>query len=91
MLPISIAELSAAGISFDSFESYIYQGFLPRIYDQQQRPTQAYSNYYQTYIERDVWQLINLKDLALFEKFMKLLAGRVGQLMDYSSLANDVG
>jgi len=91
LLPFSIAELSAAGISFDSFESYIYQGFLPRIYDQQQRPTQAYSNYYQTYIERDVRQLINLKDLALFEKFMKLLAGRVGQLMDYSSLANDVG
>ena len=72
-------------------EDYIYHGFLPRIYDQQQRPTQAYSNYYQTYIERDVRQLINLKDFSLFEKFMKLLAGRVGQLMDYTSLANDVG
>jgi len=72
-------------------ENYIYHGFLPRIYDQQQRPTQAWSNYYQTYIERDVRQLINLKDFSLFEKFMKLLAGRVGQLMDYTSLANDVG
>lgn len=91
LYPFSIAELAAAKISFDSPQEYIYQGFLPRIYDQQQRPTQAYSNYYQTYVERDVRQLINLKDFSLFEKFMKLLAGRVGQLMDYSSLANDVG
>jgi len=91
LLPFSVDELSTGGIEFDTFEAYIYQGFLPRIYDQRQRPTQAYSNYYQTYIERDVRQLINLKDLSLFEKFMKLLAGRAGQLMDYSSLANDVG
>ena len=91
LLPFSIAELADAGITFDQAQDYIYQGFLPRIYDQQQRPTQAYSNYYQTYVERDVRQLINLKDFTLFEKFMKLLAGRVGQLMDYSSLANAVG
>ncbi len=91
LYPFSIRELSAAGITFDRPEEYIYRGFLPRIYDQNQRPTQAYSNYYQTYVERDVRQLINLKDFALFEKFMKLLAGRVGQLMDYTSLAGDVG
>ena len=91
LLPFSIAELADAGITFDQAQDYIYQGFLPRIYDQQQRPTQAYSNYYQTYVERDVRQLINLKDFTLFEKFMKLLAGRVGQLMGYASLANAVG
>ena len=91
LLPFSIAELAEANIEFDQAQDYIYQGFLPRIYDQNQRPTQAYSNYYQTYVERDVRQLINLKDFSLFEKFMNLLAGRVGQLMDYTSLANDVG
>ena len=91
LLPLSIAELSESQLTFDSPEAYIFNGFLPRIYDQQQRPSTAYSNYYQTYIERDVRQLINLKELSLFEKFMKLLAGRVGQLMDYSSLAGDVG
>jgi uncharacterized protein len=91
LLPFSIAELNDAGIFFEKFEDYIYQGFLPRIYDQQQRPTTAYSNYYQTYVERDVRQLINVKDVSLFEKFIKLLAGRVGQLMDHSSLAGDVG
>ena len=44
LLPFSIAELADAGITFDQAQDYIYQGFLPRIYDQQQRPTQAYSN-----------------------------------------------
>lgn len=91
LLPFSIAELRQNNLGLATFADYIYQGFLPRIYDQQQRPTPAYSNYYQTYVERDVRLLINLKDAAQFEKFIKLLAGRVGQLMDYSSLAGDVG
>jgi predicted AAA+ superfamily ATPase len=91
LMPLSIGELARAGITFPCFEDYVYQGFLPRIYDQEQRPSPAYSNYYQTYVERDVRQLVNLKDLSLFDKFMKLLAGRAGQLMDYSALANAVG
>lgn len=91
LLPFSIAELRQNNLGLASFSDYIYQGFLPRIYDQQQRPTPAYSNYYQTYVERDVRLLINIKDAAQFEKFIKLLAGRAGQLMDYSSLAGDVG
>lgn len=91
LLPFSIAELVDNDLGFANAEDYLYQGFLPRIYDQQQRPSTAYANYYQTYVERDVRQLINLKDVAQFQKFMKLVAGRVGQLMDYSSLAGDVG
>src|SRR5688572_5430703 len=79
LLPFSIAELIEHQLGFNRPEEYIYQGFLPRIYDQKQRPTPAYSNYYQTYVERDVRQLINLKDTAQFQKFMKLVAGRVGQ------------
>jgi predicted AAA+ superfamily ATPase len=61
------------------------------MYQQNQRPTTAYANDYQTYIERDVRQLINFKDVSLFEKMLKLLAGRIGQVFDYRSLANDVG
>jgi len=91
LLPLSIGELHDAKISFDDFESYIVQGFLPRVYDQHQRPRTAYANYYQTYVEKDVWQLIQLKDVSLFEKFIKLLAGRVGQIINYQSLSNDVG
>jgi predicted AAA+ superfamily ATPase len=91
LLPFSIGELKSAGIEFNRFEDYCFTGFLPRIFEQSQRPTTAYSNYYQTYIERDVRQLIQLKDASLFEKMIKLLAGRIGQAFDYSSLANDVG
>ncbi len=91
LMPLSILELRDAGFQFDRFEEYCIRGFLPRIYDQSLRSTPAYSNYYQTYVERDVRQLIRLKDFTLFEKLMKLLAGRVGQVMDYTSLANDVG
>ena len=91
LLPLSIGELHDAKITFDDFESYIVQGFLPRIYDQHQRPRTAYANYYQTYVEKDVPQLIQLKDVNLFEKFIKLLAGRVGQIINYQSLSNDVG
>ena len=91
LLPFSIGELADARIEHASFEEYAFTGFLPRIYDQSQRPMTAYSNYYQTYVERDVRQLINLKDVSLFEKLLKLLAGRTGHLIDYGSLANDVG
>lgn len=91
LLPLSIAELHQAKIDFDTPSEYIFQGFLPRIYDQQQRPHTAYANYFQTYVERDVRLLIKLKDVVLFEKFMKLLAGRVGQIINYQSLSSDVG
>lgn len=91
LLPFSIRELKAGGIEFERFEDYCFTGFMPRIYEQQQRSTTAYANYYQTYVERDVRQLIQLKDVSLFEKMLKLMAGRVGQVFDYSLLANDVG
>ncbi|MCF6311362.1 MAG: ATP-binding protein [Verrucomicrobiales bacterium] len=91
LLPLSIHELEKAKLGFDSMEEYCFTGFMPGIYAQSQRPTTAYANYYQTYVERDVRQLIHLKDASLFEKFLKLIAGRIGQVFDYSSLANDVG
>ncbi len=91
LLPFSIHELRNGKIEFERFEDYCFNGFLPRIYEQKQRPTTAYANYYQNYVERDVRQLIQLKDVNLFEKTLKLLAGRAGQIFDYSSLANDVG
>ena len=91
LLPFSIAELKKARIEYENFQDYVHRGFLPRIYDKKQRPLQAYSNYYRTYVERDVRQILNLKDQSVFEAFMKLLAGRVGQVLNYSSLAGDVG
>ena len=91
LLPLSIEELNDAQFSVENFESCIYTGFLPRIHAGQQRPSIAYANYYQTYVERDVRQLINLKDVNIFAKFIRVLAGRVGQIINYQSLSNDVG
>ena len=90
LLPLSIAELEEAGIVSERDE-YIYKGFMPRIYKDNQNPTRAYRNYFQTYIERDVRQMINLKNLTQFEMFLKLLAGRIGQLINFNSLSNDIG
>lgn len=70
---------------------YLWFGFMPRVHDQNQRPAVAYANYFQTYVERDVLQLVQLRDSALFEKFLRLLAGRVGQVINMQSLGNDAG
>lgn len=91
LLPLSMAELAPAGLLTGDWCETALRGFLPRVLCQPQRPVTAYGSYLRTYVERDVRQLIMLKDLLLFEKFLKLLAGRVGQLVDYASLGNDVG
>ena len=90
LLPLSIAELCTIE-HLNTRDELLYRGFFPRIYNDNLNPTRAYSNYYQTYVERDVRQLINLKDVSIFEKFIKLLAGRVGQIINLNSLSNDVG
>ena len=90
LYPLSIAELVHHGHKSSAWE-HAHTGFLPRIHSRKQRPSTAYANYYQTYVERDVRQLVNIRDMSLFERFIQLLAGRVGQCMDKSSLAGDVG
>lgn len=90
LLPLSIAELTDAGVSLDRDE-YIFKGFMPKLYDEKLDVTRYYRNYYTTYVERDARQLINIRNFSAFETFIKLLAGRVGQLVNFSSLANDVG
>lgn len=90
LLPLSIEELTDAGISMTRDE-YIFKGFMPRLYQQKMNPTRLYNNYFSTYVERDVRQLVNIRNLAHFETFIKLLAGRVGQLVNLNSLSNDIG
>lgn len=90
LLPLSIEELSAAGIELTRDE-YIFQGFYPRIYAEQQDVQRLYRNYFQTYVERDVRQILQVKDLSLFEQFIRLLAGRTGQVLNLHSLGNEIG
>ncbi|MDR2579935.1 MAG: ATP-binding protein [Fibromonadaceae bacterium] len=90
LLPLSIKELSDTGIVLERDE-YIYKGFMPRIYSENVTPKYLYQNYYSTYVERDVRQLINVGSQNSFERFIKLLAGRIGQIINLNSLAGDVG
>ncbi len=90
LLPLSLAELSEAGITLDR-DDYIFKGFMPQLYEEELDVTRFYRNYYMTYVERDAKQLVNVRNFSAFETFIKLLAGRVGQLVNFSSLANDVG
>ena len=90
LLPFSMAECKQWTSKF-SIEQWIYTGFYPRIYDKKLNPYKAYKNYYETYVERDVRALIHLKDLSLFQKFIRLCAGRIGQVFVASHLANEVG
>jgi len=90
LLPLSIAELGAAGIDMDR-DGYLHQGFMPRLYDTPLDAKNLYRDYFSTYVEKDVRLLLNIKNLNAFETFVKLLAGRVGQLLNLASLANDTG
>jgi hypothetical protein len=74
-----------------NLDSFLYQGAYPPLYDRPLSPAQWYAGYVTTYLERDVRQLINVRDLALFQRFLRLCAGRTGQLLNLSSLANDCG
>lgn len=90
LLPLSIEELQNSGIHLTR-DDMLYHGFMPRIYHETIRPSTLYTEYFQNYIERDLRQLIAIRNLNLFEKFMRVLAGRVGQIINISSLSNDVG
>ncbi len=90
LLPMSLVELSDAGIQL-SLDEALLKGGYPRIYKDQLDPTKAYRNYFQTYIERDLRQLVQVKDLMQFQRFVRACAGRVGQLLNAEGLSNDIG
>jgi len=90
LLPLSINELKAANIQH-SLDQHLLKGFYPRVHAENLDPTKAYRNYYQTYIERDLKALIHLRDINHFQKFVRLCAGRVGQIFNASALASEVG
>jgi predicted AAA+ superfamily ATPase len=90
LLPFSIEELSG-NVAVPTIDRLLLTGFYPRIYDMNLDPTRAMGNYFETYVERDLRRLVNVRDLGLFEKFVRLCAGRIGQVFNLQGLANDVG
>ncbi|MBR5727117.1 MAG: ATP-binding protein [Muribaculaceae bacterium] len=91
LLPFSRHELTRAQMAPSSLNDLIFMGGYPRLYDKQIAPTDFYPHYIQTYVERDVRQLRNIGELSTFVRFVKLCAGRIGQLLNLSSIANECG
>lgn len=91
LLPLSYDELKNYKTHIQNIDEQILTGFYPRIYSTKMGFSDFYPEYINTYVERDVRQLQNVGDLSQFERFLQLLAGRVGQLVNLTSLSNDVG
>ncbi|MBN2245149.1 MAG: ATP-binding protein [Candidatus Aminicenantes bacterium] len=107
LLPFSLAELMGRPpISLDIFGKYaarkpvpprrglletLFTGFYPRIHDMGLSPQEWLANYYMTYLERDVRTILNVGDIESFSRFIRLCAGRSGQLLNLSGLASDCG
>lgn len=91
LLPFSVDELKKGNKDVQNPDAILYQGGYPAVYARRVTPADWYANYVMTYVERDVRQLINVKDLGAFQRFLKLCAARAGQLLNLSSLANDCG
>lgn len=89
LLPFAASELE--GIITSDLHQIMFKGFYPPIYDQPVETVKWYANYIRTYVERDVRQLKNITDLTTFERFIRLCAGRAGQLLNMSNLAVETG
>lgn len=89
LLPFSIKELKVNLATEPG--SLIYSGFYPRVHDQKIEPHDFYPSYLQTYIERDIRSLRSIENLHVFARFLGLCAGRIGQIINLTSLANDSG
>lgn len=90
LFPFSLSELRNYKENWEAFE-LIVKGAYPRLHEEGLKPPRFFNSYMQTYVERDVRALINLKDLRTFQQFIRLLAGRIGQIANYTSLSNDIG
>jgi predicted AAA+ superfamily ATPase len=91
LLPFSQSELAEAGKAPVSVDSALWQGGYPALYDRSLSPGDWFPNYVATYVERDVRQLLAVRHLGLFQRFLKMCAARSGQLLNLSSLAADCG
>ncbi len=92
LLPLTFSELKSAERRPDlSQDALMLRGTMPELVASQVDANVYYKNYLQTYIERDVQQIANIRNTSAFRRFLMLLAGRVGQLLNLDSLSSDVG
>ncbi|MFZ5368379.1 MAG: ATP-binding protein [Spirochaetota bacterium] len=92
ILPFSYSELyGSTPESVPNLDELLYHGFFPRIHDKKLQPTEALSFYVATYLERDVRNILNIKEWSKFDMFLRLLAGRSGQILNIQALASEIG
>lgn len=91
LLPFSLSELENGKVEPSDLDEFLFRGLYPPIYDRGLDASTWYGNYVRSYVERDVRQLLNVRDLSTFQRFVSLCAGRSGQLLNLSSLASDTG
>lgn len=93
LLPLSMSELAQADrLQELSADALLIKGFMPELYRSNARKSSVYyRDYLNTYVEKDVREMLEIKNLDKFLRFLTLLAGRIGQVVNLSSLAGDVG
>lgn len=91
LLPLSLSELRDSHLLSSDINKAIYNGFYADIFSRNIEPRDFYPQYTKTFVERDVRQLSYVGNLTDFQKFLRLCAGRIGQLLNISSLADDCG
>jgi uncharacterized protein len=91
LLPFDFTELKNGNLFPKTYQEAIYKGFYPAIYDRNIKPQNYHNSYIQTYLERDIFDVLKVRDLKQFRDFVKICAGRVGQLLNINALANACG
>ena len=91
LLPLSLEELKPTKYKIKNIYKYIFDGSYPRLYKNKIPTAKFYTDYIQTYIQRDVRDILNIENLNRFQLFIQLCAGRIGQLLNLNSLASDAG
>lgn len=90
LLPLSIMEVRGDAMS-ESLDNILYKGFYPAIWSGRIIPRMFYPNYVKTYVERDVRDILAIKDLDIFQRFIRLCAARIGSVFNASELSNELG
>ena len=91
LLPFALQEVQQARCAPQTVDQLLLKGLYPPLYDRPLRPENWFKSYVQTYVERDVRQISNIKDLSTFQRFIRMCAARIGQLVNLSNLANECG
>ena len=87
LLPLCVSEIELFGRQ--SLLDCVFQGGYPRLYDKEIRPVSFFGEYLETYVERDVRLIKNITDFDRFSRFLRILAGRTGQVLNLSAIADD--